>query len=259
MRTQLLDVSPEIAETWLKSNTRNRNLSSILVDAYKTDMSLGRWSLTHQGLAFYEDGTLADGQHRLAAVIKSGCTIPFLVTFGIEKQSGADIDMHRARRALDAIKIGELADWITKDVISVVNFLYAASFKKLTTHSIVVHAEKHREEIQFAVQSMSCKKKYITTAPNMAAIAKAYANRVNAKRLHEFCNILANGITTQEGDIAALRFREYLLDSGKSLCKSAEGRQDSHLRCQRAIKAFANHEKISKLYCPSEDIYRLEV
>lgn len=257
MRTQVIEITPETAKMWLEKNTRNRNLSPVLVSAYTSDMLLGKWSLTHQGIAFYEDGNLADGQHRLAAVVKSGCTIPFLVTFGIEKQSGADIDVHRARRALDAIKIGGLSDWINKDVIAIVNFLFAPSFKKLTPHGIVTHAEQYKDDIQFAVQAMSNTKKYITTAPNMAAVVKASINGIDKDRLQDFCHVLIGGITTKEGDIAALRFREYLLDYGKALGKSADSRKESHLKCQRAIKAFVNGERLSKLMTPSEDIYKL--
>lgn len=259
MKTELIDVSPSLAKTWLEKNTRNRNVSQLLVDAYARDMAMGRWSLTHQGIAFYEDGTVADGQHRLYGVIKSECTIPFLVTFGIEKESGADIDMHKARKAIDAIKIGGLADWINKSEAAIINYLYGGDIgRKLTAHTIVEKGEPLKEHILFTVAAMSQKIRSITSAAIMSAIVKASYNGVDKERLYEFCDCLQKGIPNSLDDVAAIRLREYLLHCSTNSHNRA-GRREQHLKCQRAIKAFVNREKISKLMTPSEDIYKLEV
>lgn len=258
MKTQIMQVTPELAKRWLALNTNNRKMSEIVVNGYKNDMLAGKWSLTHQGIAFYDDATLADGQQRLEAVIRSGCTVSFMVTFGVEKKAGADIDVHRARRAVDAIKIGGLADWITKDVVAIVNFLFAASYKKLSPHQIVDYSEKYKDDLQFAIEAMSNTKKYITTAPIMAAVVKASANHCGTRQLFSFCHVLITGFPNSENDIAALRLREYLIDTGKTLGKSADGRKESHMKCQRAIKAFLDGEKIKKLVAPTADLYPIE-
>jgi hypothetical protein len=40
---------------------------------------------------------VADGQHRLLAIIKARATLPMMVTYGLEKESSLGIDYHRPR------------------------------------------------------------------------------------------------------------------------------------------------------------------
>lgn len=68
-------ITPEMAEEFLKHNTRNRNIRLPYVEELATYMRQGKWDVTHQGIGFYEDGTLFDGQHRLHAIIKAGVPV----------------------------------------------------------------------------------------------------------------------------------------------------------------------------------------
>ena len=106
MTTKVETITPEIAtEIIEKHNPRNRNISETTVDAYATDMKNKRWTLTHQGLAFDENGDLIDGQHRLWAIIISGCSIEFNVTRGIPvKQNRGGIEIN----SMDNIDNGRL-------------------------------------------------------------------------------------------------------------------------------------------------------
>ena len=73
-------VTPALAKEWLEKNTNNRILNDVRVNDYIRDLKNGHWQLTHQGVAFYENGVLADGQHRLIAIAKSGISVEILVT-----------------------------------------------------------------------------------------------------------------------------------------------------------------------------------
>lgn len=42
---EAVDVTPELAETWLARNPNNRNLRKAVVDSYARDMQAGRWAL----------------------------------------------------------------------------------------------------------------------------------------------------------------------------------------------------------------------
>lgn len=107
-----INVSPEMAARWLKSNFRNRPVSDDVVTAYARDMINGVWQPTHQGIAFNDRDELIDGQHRLLAVIKSRKTVRMLVTFGLRsKIEGSDmttmdcVDRGRTRSVADQLKI----------------------------------------------------------------------------------------------------------------------------------------------------------
>lgn len=77
-----LDVTPEIAKEWLSRNRGNRPLREATVASYARDMRNGDWLTNHQGIAFYTDGGLHDGQHRLSAVVVAGVTVRLLVSQG---------------------------------------------------------------------------------------------------------------------------------------------------------------------------------
>ena len=145
MKTVTEVITPDKAKSLLSRNTTNRNLSANLVAKYAKQMRSGEWSLTHQGIAVYDDGELADGQHRLNAVIASGCDVVMQVTYGLSHESGCDIDVHRARNLSDSIKIGGLSDWIDKDVIAIVRKVTKGG-DRMTTREIVAVGEKYRSQ-----------------------------------------------------------------------------------------------------------------
>lgn len=91
-------MATEILET---KNPKNRNISERTVQSYASDMKNGGWTLTHQGIAFDTDGNLQDGQHRLWAIIFSGCTIQINVTRGVP----VEIDGHMTMDAIDRNRV----------------------------------------------------------------------------------------------------------------------------------------------------------
>lgn len=86
LRTATIYVSPATAERWLAKNTANyRALSADKVTMYARDMKNGEWKNNGETIKFYEDGTLFDGQHRLAGVVKAGVPVLMTVVWGISK------------------------------------------------------------------------------------------------------------------------------------------------------------------------------
>jgi len=92
MKTTLEEITPKAAQKMIdthltphrtKDGNCQRALSEHTVASYARAMRAGQWGLTHQGLAIDTDGLLIDGQHRLAAVVRSGTTIKVMVTRGV--------------------------------------------------------------------------------------------------------------------------------------------------------------------------------
>ncbi len=100
-----VDISPSLALALLERNVNNRRLEPDRVEMYARDMASGDWRQNNQGIAVGQDGTLHDGQHRLWAVVKSGCTINMLVVAGVAATARATIDQGRARTVGDALRI----------------------------------------------------------------------------------------------------------------------------------------------------------
>lgn len=97
MRTETRMVTPRDAEAWLDRNVDdNRTVSWHTVESLAADMTAGAWKLTHQGIAFDLHGRLVDGQHRLHAVVKSGCSVLMQISW-YDVQLDDPIDRNRVR------------------------------------------------------------------------------------------------------------------------------------------------------------------
>lgn len=105
MQTEIVNVTPQMASDWLSRNTGNRALRRTTVDGLKAAFGRGEYVMTHQGIAFSEDGTLLDGQHRLSAIseMRDG-TYPMLVTRGLSEKSFEAMDIGVKRTAADALR-----------------------------------------------------------------------------------------------------------------------------------------------------------
>lgn len=99
LKTEIMEITPKLAGEMLTLNKDNRKMSSHAVAVYAHKMLSGQWKLTHQGIAFDEEGFLLDGQTRLAAVIQSGCTVPMMVTMGAMRDTFKNLDSGRHRSA----------------------------------------------------------------------------------------------------------------------------------------------------------------
>jgi len=106
LRTEVRTVSPELAREWLdRKNNKNRPLSRQSVAHLARAIERGEWQLTHQGIAFDEDDVLIDGQHRLAAIEKSGTPVQMSVTYGVPRAAFTVMDTGRKRTGRDALTL----------------------------------------------------------------------------------------------------------------------------------------------------------
>lgn len=112
LQTRWIDVTPDMAQAWLQRNFNNRPVSQDTVRAYAREMKRGRWMPVHQGIAFDVEDNLVDGQHRLLAIVLSGCTVRLMVTFGLPsridgtRMVGMDVvDRGKTRSVADQLKI----------------------------------------------------------------------------------------------------------------------------------------------------------
>jgi hypothetical protein len=100
---KLIDVTPAMAAELLQHNTHNRPQRGRVVDAYAADMESGNWQPNGESVKIAEDGTLLDGQHRLAAIVKSGVTVPMLIVYGLPASYQDTIDGGAKRRFSDVL------------------------------------------------------------------------------------------------------------------------------------------------------------
>ena len=118
--TTVETITPQVAEEYLSHNIKNRKIRKEAVAMIARDIASGRFKTTHQGIAFFEDGTLADGQHRLKAIMKAGVPVDLMVTRGLKKEGMAAIDRGTARNVHDIFAIGNYdGDGVSKAIRNV--------------------------------------------------------------------------------------------------------------------------------------------
>ena len=103
--TSIVTLTPEKAKALLNLNTNNfRNIDSHRVKKYSRAMTLGFWEENGEPIHIYEDGTLANGQHRLHAVVDSGVTLENVVVVTGIKRSVTTFDDGKVRTIVQKAK-----------------------------------------------------------------------------------------------------------------------------------------------------------
>lgn len=105
MKTEFLDVTPEVAQSLLSKNTNNRRVSKTKLAQYIDAMQRGQWRFNGDTIRISDTDRLLDGQHRLMAIATTGITQPMLLITGLQDQSFTTIDIGKTRSAADCISL----------------------------------------------------------------------------------------------------------------------------------------------------------
>ena len=111
MKTEIIDVSPDLAKYYLSKNTANRTVSKRHVIGLANQMKNGLWLLTHQAICFDIAGNLIDGQHRLHAIVKANMVIKMMVVTGADNQTFTVLDTGKNRNAADVLSIENVRNY----------------------------------------------------------------------------------------------------------------------------------------------------
>lgn len=263
MQTITMQISPNQAQDWLDTkNTRNRTLSLTLAKQYAEDMKQGNWHATHQGIAFYADGVLADGQTRLKAITIADKPIEMMVTFGLTVDSGIGVDVHRRRNIANQLQIAGAFPWLGKNEVAVAQQLILLTTKNrfaVSTSQIIDFCAPLEDAFIFMKSGMSSNSvRFINTAPVKAAVVCAFFHEPH-DRLTAFCKTLLSGVMQSDKDVAAVRLREKLMRGGGAMQNAATDRQRVVLLTMKAIGLFCDGQFVSKLMEPKENLYPLRL
>jgi len=113
MTTITTIVTPEMAAEWLKRNKTNRVIRPLWISEIVVMIKTGKWLLTHQGIAFDEEGFLIDGQHRLMAIVETGISVPMQVTTDSGAATFEVVDTGKTRNMADLTRTPKLIAEVT--------------------------------------------------------------------------------------------------------------------------------------------------
>jgi hypothetical protein len=104
---QKIRVTVKLAKEWLETNEGNRNLREGHVAKLASDMADGKFLYTAEPIKF-DDSTppqVIDGQHRLAAIIRSGKPQRMLIVTGIPRDHRKAMDQGAKRSVADNLRM----------------------------------------------------------------------------------------------------------------------------------------------------------
>lgn len=99
----ITEMTPDMAEIILSvSNTFNRAPSNVKIKSYATSMMNGDWQYNGDPIRFYKDDyKLADGQHRLQAMVQTKTSHKTLIVPNIDHEAYLTIDTGKGRTPRD--------------------------------------------------------------------------------------------------------------------------------------------------------------
>jgi hypothetical protein len=258
MNITIETITPKIAEAWINANKSNRRLRDGVVERYADDMSNGRWTSCPEPISFYEDGDLADGQHRLFAIIESDTQQIFPVVRGLKRADGLNLNTGLGRTLVDNARISKSDDGLSRALISTaraMEFGTAVVGRSVSNGETLEIVNKHREAASFAASEVR-RKSLLCGAVVMGAVGRAYAAGVDVDKLRRFCDVLGTGLYDGERETAAVAIRNYLLEKGAVLSSSGLW-VDTFMKVQNAIRYFADGKKLTVIKAVSEEAYPL--
>lgn len=106
LKVSLEVVTPMTAQLMLDQfNTDNyRKPNANTIKRYAKLMQQGEWVTSASTICISKDNVLINGQHRLMAVVKSGCTIEFVVIRNAMPDSKYVVDTHMPRKMRDHVQ-----------------------------------------------------------------------------------------------------------------------------------------------------------
>lgn len=266
IKTELVEMSPELATKLLANNPSNRNVSQGRVYQYATDMLLGTWSTTGQAISVCEDGHLLDGQHRLYAVIKSGVTVPMVLVTGLP--ASGEYDAGRPRSLRDRLVMSgtveeELA---TRRAVAVAKLAIECNPPKdgraggsvaSQRQSVALWLQQHQDLAEFISEIPDGHRRgSVCSAPIVLAMLSALAVGAPKEDLLAWLDVVGTGYGHGPKDDPAICLRNFLLGSnGKHLARKGYARAGYVKRAQSSIRHYLANDGARKLYEPKDYVY----
>lgn len=258
MEIKLERVTPAKAESWLNRNTGNRKMREGVAEAYADDMRNGRWTECLDPIAFYENGDVANGQHRLWALVDSQTTQEFLIARGVSRDAGLNIDVGLARSLVDNARISGRDLELSNELVAVSRFIEEGDLQrgKLTNAQRLAFVGTHREAAQFAI-AFGPRGRGIRSQVTLAALARAWYKEEDEDRLKAFGHVMTSGLGEGQQDHAAIALRNYLIAGrdSRAVGRWTDTGRELFLKAQNAISYFVRKKPLSVIKAVKDEAY----
>lgn len=201
--TEVVTITPTMADAWLENNLNNRKVARSVVDKYARDMSEGRWKFTGDAIRFDVEGTILDGQHRLMAVVKSGVPLTAVVVYGLPTSTREVIDTGKARTTSDVVGMAGVSNSVRVVGAARMLMIYkldAWKNKPTLSSSEILNVVRAHPQL---VTSAGTLPNIPRGVPLMAMITTHYIGKFllgEAAKADQFYTTLRTGVPAYDGD-----------------------------------------------------------
>ena len=251
--SEVLVISPEIAQAWLDQNTKNRKPSASVVAAYARDMKTKRWKLTGDAIRFDAVGNLIDGQHRLMACIAANNPFESLVVYGLDPTTQEHIDTGKVRRLTDMLTLRGVNN--TLALAATIRVLFGQKYGDEKRQIKMTHAEGFalmEKHPQLHASVRTCMGAIGPSKSLLAYVHYVGAFKLDMKdRADAFIEVFKTGKPDYAGD-PAHKLRERML---RARTERNEIKRDEIIKAVFHVwNLFAKKKKVETLKWPKEAV-----
>lgn len=257
MEIKLERITPTRAQKYLDANKGNRKLREGVVEKYEEDMKAGNWTECPVPITIYKNGDIADGQHRLWAIVESGITQDFFVCRGLAKEAGLNLDTGLGRSIVDNARISGLDPDMTNELVALAQFYHhgVRQWKAVSNAKRLEILNLYREPLMFAT-STGIRGKGVRNSVTLAALARAYVHGEDPERIREFANVLSTGMSENgTQDFAAIALRNYIVSKERKVV--GHNGRDYFLKVQNALHHFMKRKPVNVIRTVKDEMYPL--
>lgn len=142
----IVTITPEIASEMLKHNVGNRKINQANVKRIAEDMLAGDYKLNGETIKIYEDGTLADGQHRLTACVLANVPFQTYIVRNIKKDVLPTIDCGKTRGLVESLNM--IGCDVDRLILPAINYYFNYG-NKLTANQVECLWNEYEEQFKF--------------------------------------------------------------------------------------------------------------
>ncbi|WP_157062784.1 hypothetical protein [Actinopolyspora mortivallis] len=215
---QLMTITPEMAGQWLETNDSNRNVRERLVEKIVGAIQRGEWQINGDTVRFDENDRLRDGQHRLLAIYRSGCSVQSFVAWGISRDAQVTMDTGAKRSLADVLRLRN--ESLVTELAAALRLYWRYEqgtlryFKIEPTYEELLTLLEDCPGLRKSVQQSQPIKKF-RMSPAVAAVSHFLFSTLDEEEADSFFDRLADGSDlTQDNPIR--RLREWLISTPSS-------------------------------------------
>jgi len=255
-----INCTPAMAKTLLKKNGRNRSINKSNVNALLNDIMDDQWFPNGDAISFYDTGDVAEGQHRLKAIVISGKTVPILVVFGLKAETAIGMGSGKSRNSRAIAKIN--GENLPAAAIGMTGFYLQIESKrsKISQRQKQEFYKANKEHVDFVLDAFETHRdgnKYIPgiyVGYVQAALMAAHAAKVSNSNLDDFIRVLVTGIPKngKREEIVIKQLRDFIM-SNSHMSQGGQPRIDMYKRVQKVLKNFIDNN--TKRFRKSDEIF----